>query len=150
MEKRKSNIKNKKAFTLIELLIVIAIIGILASLIIANLSTARARARDAQRKAHFSQLQSALEMYFDKNGQYPAAINNGTFTKNQEYSLCSTGFVSGSSCPAGSVTYAKFKVPIVYDYTYTPSNNAIPPTYSLSVQLETEGRAYTCTPSGCN
>ncbi|MFA5644399.1 MAG: FISUMP domain-containing protein [Patescibacteria group bacterium] len=68
-------IKNKKAFTLIELLVVIAIIGILATLAIVSLQNARARARDAKRIADIKQIQTALELYFNDNGAYPASTS---------------------------------------------------------------------------
>jgi len=60
-----------KGFTLIELLIVIAIIGVLATLLMVNFVGVRQRARDAQRKSDLRQLQSALEIYRSDNGSYP-------------------------------------------------------------------------------
>ncbi|EKD58744.1 MAG: hypothetical protein ACD_56C00059G0002 [uncultured bacterium] len=63
--------KNKKAFTLIELLIVIAIIGVLASTVLINTNGARKRAKDAKRIIEVSQIQSALEMYYAQYGRYP-------------------------------------------------------------------------------
>ncbi len=63
--------KFKKAFTLIELLIVIAIIAILATLIFVNVASARKKARDVKRKADLKNLQTALEMYNEANGSYP-------------------------------------------------------------------------------
>ena len=61
----------KKGFTLIELLVVIAIIGILASVVLAELSTARGRARDAKRLSDMNQIRLALELFFEENGHYP-------------------------------------------------------------------------------
>lgn len=62
-------------FTLIELLVVIAIIGVLASVVLASLNTARKKARDARRVADIKQIQLALELYFDSQGNtYPATV----------------------------------------------------------------------------
>lgn len=60
-----------KGFTLIELLVVIAIIALLSSVVLASLSTARLKARDANRIASLTQVQKALEMYYDSKGYYP-------------------------------------------------------------------------------
>lgn len=68
----------KKGFTLIELLIVIAIIGVLATLLMVNFIGVRQRARDAQRKSDLRQIQSALEIYRSDQGSYPASIINCT------------------------------------------------------------------------
>jgi len=63
--------KNQKGFTLVELLVVIAIIGILASMLLLQLGVARQRARDAKRISDVNQVRTAIELYFDDNGQYP-------------------------------------------------------------------------------
>lgn len=59
-----------KGFTLIELLVVIAIIAILAVVIILNLTQARKKARDAQRKDDMRNIVLALENYYDDHNQY--------------------------------------------------------------------------------
>ncbi|MFA5792476.1 MAG: prepilin-type N-terminal cleavage/methylation domain-containing protein [Candidatus Gracilibacteria bacterium] len=61
----------KRAFTLIELLIVITIIGILAVALLPKLTGGTDRAKDAQRKADLQQIATALEFYADDNGEYP-------------------------------------------------------------------------------
>ncbi|MCX6813628.1 MAG: prepilin-type N-terminal cleavage/methylation domain-containing protein, partial [Candidatus Azambacteria bacterium] len=58
-------LKNKKlkqgGFTLLELLVVISIIGLLASILVVNLTSARRRARDVKRVADVRNLQIAVE-----------------------------------------------------------------------------------------
>ena len=66
----------KQGFTLIELLVVIAIIGILATLAVVALQNARKNARDAKRIADIKQIQTALELYFNDVGEYPASITS--------------------------------------------------------------------------
>lgn len=63
--------KGRRGFTLIELLVVIAIIGLLSSVVLASLNNARARARDARRISDLKQIQTALELYANSNGDYP-------------------------------------------------------------------------------
>lgn len=62
-------------FTIIELLVVITIIGTLASISLNTLNTARVKARDAKRKADLRSIATALEFYYDDHGYYPDVIN---------------------------------------------------------------------------
>ncbi|MCL5434895.1 MAG: type II secretion system protein GspG [Patescibacteria group bacterium] len=84
----KIKIFDKKGFTLVELLIVVAIIGVLATLLMVNFVGVRQRARDAQRKSDLRQIQSALEIYRADNSAYPltvSGLNSGcpaSFTYN--------------------------------------------------------------------
>ena len=78
----------KKGFTLIEMLIVIAIISILASVFLVGLRGFRGGAYDSRRMADLQRVQSYLEIYYTKYRQYPnesawsglqtALINAGT------------------------------------------------------------------------
>jgi prepilin-type N-terminal cleavage/methylation domain-containing protein len=71
----------RKGFTLVEVLIVVAIIGLLSSVILVGLGGFRARGRDARRIADLREVQSGLELYYTKNQQYPVAASWGELTQ---------------------------------------------------------------------
>lgn len=64
--------RSSKAFTLIELLTVIAIIGILAGIIIPTVSAVRISANKAKTKAQFSQWGVSMGLFRQEYGYYPA------------------------------------------------------------------------------
>lgn len=73
------------AFTLIELLTVIAIIGILAAILIPTVSSARTAASKAKTRAQFSQWATAIEAFRQEYGYYPTfdttnKVNGGATT----------------------------------------------------------------------
>jgi prepilin-type N-terminal cleavage/methylation domain-containing protein len=63
----------KKGFTLIEILIVVAIIAILASVVLVGLGPTQQAGRDARRISDLSEVQNGLELYYNKYGIYPGS-----------------------------------------------------------------------------
>ncbi len=66
--------RRKSAFTLIELLIVVAIIGILAAIAVPNFLNAQTRAKIANVKADFNAISTAMESYYLDNNHYPTSF----------------------------------------------------------------------------
>ena len=63
--------KLKLGFTLIEMLVVIAILGLLATVGLGSFQSSQMKSRDTQRKNDLNQIQKALELYYNDNGKYP-------------------------------------------------------------------------------
>ncbi len=61
----------KQGFTLIEILIVVAIIAILASVVLVGLGPTQQAGRDARRLSDIREVQNALELFYNKCGFYP-------------------------------------------------------------------------------
>jgi type II secretion system protein G len=64
---------SQAGFTLMEIMVVIAIIGVLATMIAGNFIEANKKSRDAQRKSNMTQVKNALEAYYNDHGSYPAS-----------------------------------------------------------------------------
>ena len=129
-------------FTIIELIVVIAIIGILSSVVLASLNSARKKGRDARRIADIKQLQLALELYYDAEGKYPATTTAAL--------LVDTGYIAAiPTDPSNQASYP-------YSAYYTTSGTAsVCTAYHLGADLETSGHTalnsdadVTATPSG--
>ena len=61
-----------KGFTIVELIVVIAVIGILAGISIVGFKRYQADTRDSRRSSSIIAISEALEKYYDINGEYPS------------------------------------------------------------------------------
>ncbi len=71
--------KQSGAFTLTELLVVLAIIAILAGVLLPVLSKAKAQGQSAVCKNHLSQIGRAMQMYVSDSHRYPPALGGPPF-----------------------------------------------------------------------
>ncbi|MCC6563378.1 prepilin-type N-terminal cleavage/methylation domain-containing protein, partial [Candidatus Uhrbacteria bacterium] len=63
----------RRAFTVLEALIVVAVFGLLATLAVLSLNSARASLRDAQRLSDISTMRAGLSQYWLEKANYPSA-----------------------------------------------------------------------------
>lgn len=85
----KTKIRAQSGFTLIEVMVVVAILGILATIVMVNVVGKDEQARVAAAKAGLAQISNALEMYKVDNHRYPtmdegldALVNKPASAKN--------------------------------------------------------------------
>lgn len=108
-----------RGFTLIELMVVIAIISILIGITFVGTAPSVQAGYDARRKADLVSIKTALELYYNQNGSYPTT--NGSWSSQD-----GTGGTTNNGTnwiPGLASTYIQ-KLP--QDPLYpTPSNNAV-------------------------
>ena len=131
------NQSRNRGFTLIELLVVIGIISILATVLLLQLGTARAKSRDAKRIADINQVRSAVELYFDDNGSYPAT-NALSALLVPKYLLKLPTDPLTTTCSTTTYDGAAGAVVDCYGYAYDPAAN--PTKYQVWADLEQSNR----------
>ena len=118
MEKEKRTIKKRKGFMLLELIIVVAIIGILAAVAIPNLVGMTDEAKIAKIQSDLSTIGTAMEVYHvKKGGTYPNDLSvlegdNGYLKKVPEHPTGAGEYTIGNkgevTCTFNGVTYSSF------------------------------------------
>jgi general secretion pathway protein G len=114
-----------RGFTLIELMIVVAIIGILAAIAIPLYASIQARARVAKVQADLRTLASAVSMYQAHIGSLPNAITDLTVSVSNDLGQTAGPFIGSVPTPpgGGSPTWS------AYTAAYSSSSDG---TFSLS------------------
>ncbi len=95
----------RRAFTLVELLVVISIIGLLSSIAVVNLGAARNKAKRAKAQAEVRMLFDAINRYNIDNGSWPG-LGSGNLTTAAEWnSAWKTGYIDVTINPDPWGTY---------------------------------------------
>ncbi len=122
----------KHGFTLIELMVVMAIIAILTAVVLSNIGQSKMKARDGKRVSDLAQIQLALELYFDRCNAYP-----GSLDLTNSNTTCATN----SNIKLGNYITAIPTDPITkVMYDYSGSGNPVVD-YVLRSKLETSNQS---------
>ncbi len=119
-------------FTLVEIIVVIAIMGVLSAIVYSSFNSAKAQSRDQRKISDIAGLQLSLESYFNHNHEYPADLQ----------SLVPQYISSIPASPTPSD-----------EYNYFPMSNSgsnICISYQLWVKLETNNAAAINSKKGFN
>ncbi len=111
--------QTRPGFTLIELMVVIAIIGMLASVVLASLSASQREARDQRRIADLKQLQKAFELYIGDHYNYPREAQgmNGDISTNETFQAELAPYLTGTPVDPAGIGNATYRY--YYDGAHT-------------------------------
>ena len=114
----RSYLKRLKAFTLVEILIVVAIIALLAGIAIPNLLRARISANESSARGTLKTISTALETFALSTGTYPA---NTTSLIGQSPPYLNKDYFSGTQ---SGYIYTISLAPYTYSVVATPESSS--------------------------
>jgi len=121
---------SKKGFTIIELMVVIAVIAVLSSIVLVLLGNAKEKSRDARRVSDMREIQNALNLYFTDNNRFPRVTPAVDITGSDAFSTEMEAAGVISEMPTDPVNTGGS----VYSYV-SSENGAV---YTISFCLETD------------
>lgn len=152
-----TNLKTRQGFTLIEIIVVVAVIGLLSVVAMASLSQARMNARDKVRISDLEQAKSALHLYAVSNGTYEvegagysgqgwlAYKNGSTYPKSIAEELVAEGILTSElhdpMVPAGTDISGDYRQYTVYFHSPGGATKGI----CIFAKLERPTAEYTAT-----
>ena len=120
--------KNSRGFTLLELLVVIAVIGILSAITLVLFDEVRAKTRDTKRLSDIREIKKALALYVVNTGGFPISPVPITITGEDAFSAILENELVITEVPPD---------PLHPSLTYTYQTDASGTNYTLSFCLET-------------
>lgn len=139
------SLKNKKdGFTIVELLIVIVVIGILATLVIVTFTGIQQKGRNAQRQTDINAVDSHVEAFYAQYGFYPtlADIQDATFVSTYLKGLDPEALVDPKG---GSITGTSDADQYGYTATGTGCTNTTATTITAGAPADNGCTAFTLT-----
>lgn len=132
----KNFIKNQKGFTLVELVVVIAIIGILAGIAVPRFLDATASARGAKIVADMRTIQAAEVIYYAKYAKYPLTADAEANKTTDFTNLVQGGWPTPPAgkfmiAPVMNTNNAPYEADAAAAYVYTNADAAAPGTITL-------------------
>ena len=113
-------------FTLMEVLIVLAILAVIIGLVVPNLMKGKAKADNDAAKVQVKAVEDALDMYsLDHDGEYPAAIS-GLMTNPGGDAKWKGPYFKGNKMPADA-----WGNPIQYQHPGTHKQDGAPDVWSM-------------------
>jgi prepilin-type N-terminal cleavage/methylation domain-containing protein len=125
-------VRSVGGFSLIELLVVMAIISVLSGISLLALRGARESGRDARRKADLEHISSGIEIYKADCNSYPTTLTAGSSLVGNGAGSCSASNTYIQSVPDDPDSTRD------YDYDPLPGGCTTCPQYILWTSLETE------------
>ena len=117
-------VRRKFGFTIVELLIVISVLGIIATLVVVNFAGSRERAYSTRAQAELQTMANALKLYAEKYDEYPPEVERNVPAGISEFIAKSD---TNQEWPEGPWPGS------VYDYDNWDIDGT--PTYQISIRF---------------
>lgn len=146
--------KKEIGFTLVEVLVVVAIIAVISSILLLSVQKYKMRSRDAQRISDLNKIVGALELYYSDHHYFPPSACGYDCSFPRSYSYDATSWTALATAlqpylaklPVDPInSTCQPQVDNCYSYSYADvGRNSFAPGFDLTGQLETPGHPLSC------